>query len=429
MNEYDTNRIYDLAKTVGYEKTNFLESSDCYILNTCHIREKATEKVYHDVGRIKKRFRDKKKPILLVAGCVAQAEGEELIKRESYIDGVIGPQAYHEIPKIIKKIEASKKKIVFTDFDVVEKFDKLNQLKNNNSKTSAFLTIQEGCDKFCHFCVVPYTRGPEYSRSIDEIFLEAKQLENNGAKEITLLGQNVNAYLYEGKRLSDLIYLLNKLNGIKRIRYTTSHPKDVTQDLIDAYTHCNKLMPLLHLPVQSGSSKILKSMNRKHNIQEYFDTLEKLREAREEIKFSSDFIIGYPGENDDDFNDSVSLMKKVNFINSYSYLFSVRPGTPSAKLDLVDNNLANHRLEIFQNISNEIKQKYRKTLVNKNVAVLFENKLKNQDKYFGRDEHLNSVVVDSKIDLTGNIFKVKILDFNHNTLFGKIDGGKKDVAA
>ena len=429
MNEYDTNRIFDLAKTIGYEKTITVNDSDCYILNTCHIREKATDKVYHDVGRIKKKFRNKKKPIFLVAGCVAQAEGDEMIKRESFIDGVIGPQSYHEIPEIIKKAEISNKKINFTEFEVIEKFDKLNLIKNTNSKTSTFLTIQEGCDKFCRFCVVPYTRGPEHSRSLEEIISEARQLESNGAKEITLLGQNVNAYSDKNKRLSDLIYSLDKLNGIKRIRYTTSHPKDVTEDLIEAHRDCSKLMPLLHLPVQSGSSKILKMMNRKHNIEQYLRILEKLKDKKNKIKFSSDFIIGYPGEKNEDFNETIALMKKVKFINSYSYVFSSRPGTPSAKLETVDFNLAKKRLQSFQLLSDEIKRDYRKTLVNNHSIVLFENKLESKDMYFGRDEYLNSVIASSKINLAGSIFKVKITDYNHSTLFGEVINDERSFAA
>ncbi|MDA9090344.1 MiaB/RimO family radical SAM methylthiotransferase, partial [Pelagibacteraceae bacterium] len=263
MNEYDSNRIFDIAKTIGYEKTETISDTDCYVLNTCHIREKATEKVYHDVGRLKKEFRKKKKPILIITGCVAQAEGEEMLKREKYIDGVIGPQSYHRIPEVIKKIEMNKGRINKTDFDVIDKFDKINLIKNTNSKISSFLTIQEGCDKFCHFCVVPYTRGPEHSRSFKEIITEAKQLIDNGVKEITLLGQNVNAYNSEKYKLADLIYELENLNGLERIRYTTSHPKDMTPELYQAHKISQKLMPILHLPVQSGSSKILKLMNRK----------------------------------------------------------------------------------------------------------------------------------------------------------------------
>ncbi len=428
MNEYDSSRILDLAKTIGYQVTNNLLDADCYILNTCHIREKATDKVYHDVGRLKKKFRNKKKPILLVTGCVAQAEGNEMIKRENYIDGVIGPQSYHKIPDVIKKVENSKKKINSTKFDVIEKFDKLNLIKNTNSKISSFLTIQEGCDKFCHFCVVPYTRGPEHSRSFKEILSEAKQLIDNGAKEITLLGQNVNAYNFNNQYLSDLIYELNNLKELERIRYTTSHPKDMTDDLIDTYKNCNKLMPLLHLPVQSGSSEILKAMNRKHNIKEYLHTLQKLKEKKLNIKFSSDFIIGYPGETEIDFNKTISLMKNVKFINSYSFVYSGRPGTPATKLKKINQEITKKRLSIFQKISDEIKRNYRKSLLNTQIKVLFENKLENQDQYFGRDEYANSVVVKSKIDLTGKILNIKIKNFNHNTLFGSYNTNKMKAA-
>ena len=417
MNEYDSNRISDLAKTIGYQTTKNLSDADCYVLNTCHIREKAAVKVYHDVGRLKKKFKHKKKPILLVTGCVAQAEGSEMLKRESYIDGVIGPQSYHEIPNIIKNAENSKGKINSTEFDVIEKFDKLNLIKNTSSKISSFLTVQEGCDKFCHFCVVPYTRGPEYSRSIKEILSESKQLIDNGVKEITLLGQNVNAYNFNNQRLSDLICELNNLKGLERIRYTTSHPKDMTDDLIEVYKNCNKLMPLLHLPVQSGSSLILQSMNRKHNIEEYLDTLQKLTKKRLNMKFSSDFIIGYPGETESDFNETLSLMKKVKFINSYSFIYSARPGTPASKLKTVNKEIAKKRLSIFQALSDEVKKNYRKNLLDTEVKVLIENKLQNQDKYFGRDEYFNSVVIESKIDLRGKIVNVKINNFNHNTLF------------
>ena len=296
MNEYDSNRIADLLKKNNYISTKKVEEANCYILNTCHIREKSTEKVYHDIGRVKKSFRNKVKPIVLVVGCVAQAEGELLLKKEKYIDAVLGPQSYHKINEIIFEIENKKRKIESIDFEVIEKFDSLGLIKNSDNQISSFLTIQEGCDKFCKFCVVPYTRGPEYSRPFMQIFLEAKQLVNNGAKEITLLGQNVNAYFYQNKRLSDLIDKLSQIKELKRIRYTTSHPKDFTEDLIQAHGSIKKLMPLLHLPVQSGSTKILKSMNRGHSIQDYLDTIEKLREKNSLIKFSSDFIIGYPGE-------------------------------------------------------------------------------------------------------------------------------------
>ncbi len=420
MNEYDSNRILDLAKTVGYMPTQNILDTDCCIVNTCHIREKATDKVYDHIGRIRKNFKSKKKPIVLVTGCVAQAENSEILKNNNYVDGVVGPQSYHLIPEIIKKIENSKNKINSTEFEVIEKFDKLNLVKNNNSKISSFLTIQEGCDKFCHFCVVPYTRGPEYSRPFAQIISEAKQLIDNGSKEITLLGQNVNAYNHGKHRLSDLINELNSHKGLERIRYTTSHPKDMTSDLIDVYQNCSKLMPSLHLPVQSGSSKILKLMNRKHNIEEYIDIIERLKKKRPSIKFSSDFIIGYPGEDESDFYSTVSLMKSIEFINSYSFIFSPRPGTPASNLNNVDPEICKKRLKVFQETSDEIKKSYRKKLLNKKLKVLFENKLNEQEKYFGKDEYGHPVIAESKIDLKGKNLNVKINNFNHNTLFGEI---------
>ena len=424
MNEYDSNRILDLLKPMGYIPTDTPSEADCYVLNTCHIREKATDKVYHDIGRLKKEFRNKKKPMLIVTGCVAQAENQEMFNREKYIDAVIGPQSYHQIPNIIKKIENNKSKINSTDFEVVEKFDSLNLVKNSNSKISSFLTIQEGCDKFCHFCVVPYTRGPEYSRSFNEIIDEAKQLISNGAKEITLLGQNVNAYAYKNQNnthhLSDLIFMLNDLKGLKRIRYTTSHPKDVTKDLIKAHRDCEKLMPILHLPVQSGSSKILKAMNRKHNIEDYSRIINDLKAVKPNIKFSSDFIIGYPGETDEDFNQTLNLIEKTKFINSYSFIYSARPGTPASKLAIVERKVAKKRLTTLQEVLERINKQSKKNFLNKLTEVLFENKMKDQNKYFGRDKFQNSIVVESKKDLTGQLLNVEINNFNHNSLFGKL---------
>ena len=429
MNEYDSNRILDLTKLMGYTQTNIVVDTDLYILNTCHIREKASEKVYHDIGRLKKEFRGKKKPILLVAGCVAQAEGDEMLKRENYIDGVVGPQSYHQISQIIRKIETENRRVNSTEFDVIEKFDKLNLLKNTNSKISSFLTIQEGCDKFCHFCVVPYTRGPEHSRSFKEIILEAEQLVKNGVKEITLLGQNVNAYSFEKNKISDLITKLDNINGLERIRYTTSHPNDMTDDLINVYSQSNKLMPLLHLPVQSGSDKILQKMNRKHNVEKYINIIDRLKKKKPSIKFSSDFIIGYPGETNIDFLKTENLMKKIKFINSYSFLYSSRPGTPASKLKPVEPKTAKQRLLNFQKISDEIKKNYRRGILGTNAKVLFENKLEDQSKYFGRDEYANSVIVESNLDLVGKIVDVEIKDFNHNTLFGKIKINNKTLAA
>ena len=420
MNEYDSNRIFDLTKKINYIPTKNLVEADCYILNTCHIREKATEKVYHDIGRVKKEFRNKSKPIVLVAGCVAQAEGNLLLKKEKYIDAVIGPQSYHQINDMISKLEKKSKPINITEFDVIEKFDSLNSLKNTDNKISSFLTVQEGCDKFCKFCVVPYTRGAEYSRSIKELVTEASQLVENGAKEINLLGQNVNAYNYKEKKLSNLILEISKIKNLKRIRYTTSHPRDFTKDLIEAHKNCEKLMPLIHLPVQSGSNKMLEEMNRKHTVEEYLAIIKKLIKVKPKIKFSSDFIIGYPGETDVDFKKTIDLMTKVGFINSFSFIFSARPGTPAFNLNKVDNKVAKDRLIEFQRIAEKTKTNYRKELIKKTAKVLFENKMKTGNNYFGRDEYFNSVIVNSHIDITGKIKNVKILKGNQNTFFGEI---------
>ena len=421
MNQYDSNRIYDLVNKIDYQKTNNLKDVNCYVLNTCHIREKATEKVYHDIGRVKKEFKDKRKPIVIVTGCVAQAEGEVLLKREKYIDAVIGPQSYHDLNKILTNIESKSKIVNFTEFDVIEKFDKLNSIKNSNSNVSSFLTIQEGCDKFCKFCVVPYTRGAEFSRSVSELIDETKALIDNGAREITLLGQNVNSYNFNGKKLSVLITELSKIKDLKRIRYTTSHPIDFSKDLIEIHKESDKLMPLIHLPVQSGSNKILKSMNRKHTSEEYLKLVEKLKRVNPKIKFSSDFIIGYPGENENDFRDSLKLLKEVEFINTFSFIFSPRPGTPAFKMKKVNNSISKERLNIFQKKAEEIKLKYKKSLFNKKTFVLFENKMQNKKEFFGRDEYSNSVIINTSENLKGKIKEVFISGGNQNTLYGEIN--------
>jgi len=431
MNEYDSNRILDLTKKINYTPTKDISEANCYVLNTCHIREKATDKVYHDIGRVRKEFKNKTKPIILVAGCVAQAEGDILLKKEKYIDAVIGPQSYHQINDMILMLERKSDPINFTEFDVIEKFDSLNSLRNSDSKVSSFLTIQEGCDKFCKFCVVPYTRGAEFSRSIKELVIEANQLVSNGAKEIVLLGQNVNAYNFEKNKLSDLILAISKIKDLKRIRYTTSHPRDFSIDLMNAHRDCEKLMPLIHLPVQSGSNKILDSMNRKHTYQEYLTIIRKIQLLKPDIKFSSDFIIGYPGETIDDFHETLKILKDVSFINSYSYIFSARPGTPAFKLPQIDLKEAKKRLVEFQSAAKKIKIEYRKSLLFKTSNVLFENKLKNENKYFGRDEYSNPVIVDSDKSLSGQIKTVKIVKANQNTLLGEITSNlnEKNYAA
>ena len=420
MNEYDSDRIYDFARKINYEKTVSMNEADCYVLNTCHIREKATEKVYHDVGRVKKNFRNKKKPIVIITGCVAQGESEVLLRKEKYIDAVIGPQSYHHFNRTLLSLEKKSDKINCTDFEVIEKFDNLNNIKNSNSNISAFLTIQEGCDKFCKFCVVPYTRGAEFSRSIDELVKEVKNLVKNGSREVVLLGQNVNAYNYRNRKLSVLINEISKINNLKRIRYTTSHPIDFTEDLLEAHRQHNKLMPLIHLPVQSGSNKILKSMNRKHSVEEYLKLINKLKKINSRIKFSSDFIIGFPGETENDFNDTLKLLKEVQYINSFSFIYSPRPGTPAAKMKSIDMDIAKKRLKLFQREATKIKMEYRKKLFNENALVLFENKVPGKNEYFGRDEFSNSVIIKTNENLKGKIKQVIIKSGNQNTLFGEI---------
>ena len=429
MNEYDSNRIYDSVSKLGFVKTKNQSDADCYILNTCHIRDKAKEKVYDEIGRVKKLYRDKKKPIMVIAGCVAQAENEEMAKREPYIDIILGPQSYHKVNDLIKK-HITNYKQEETEFDTISKFGYFDQIKNSNNKVSAFLTIQEGCDKFCHFCVVPYTRGPEYSRPFDKIISEAEELIQNGAKEITLLGQNVNAYSYiensKEFRISDLINRLNQYSELERIRYTTSHPRDMTDDLIDCYSSCNKLMPFVHLPIQSGSNRILELMNRKHTVDDYLKIYEKLKKINNEIEFSSDFIIGYPGETDKDFKETFNLLKKIKFINSFSFIFSPRPGTKASQLDTIDENIAKERLTLVQTKLFNNQKEMNKSMENDIIDVLVENKLEKQNKFFGRNKYISPVIFDGNENDIGKIVKVKIQTSNQNTLFGLV---KKSMRA
>ena len=428
MNEYDSNRIYDSVSKIGFTKTNDQSNAECFILNTCHIRDKAKEKVYHEIGRIKKLYKGKKKPIMIVAGCVAQAENQEMLNREPYIDIVIGPQSYHKINNLLEKYTRDKKEEE-TEFDTVSKFNYFDDIKNKDNKVSAYLTIQEGCDKFCHFCVVPYTRGPEYSRPFNQIINEAEQLIKNGAKEIILLGQNVNAYSYKENskefRISDLINHLNQYNELDRIRYTTSHPKDMTDDLIECYSSSKKLMPFVHLPIQSGSDKILKLMNRKHTVEDYLRVYTKLKKINPEIEFSSDFIIGYPGETEKEFNETLNLLEKIKFINSFSFIFSPRPGTKAATLEMIHKDITKERLIIIQKklFNNQIDMN--KSMENNAIEVLVENKLENQNKYFGRNKFLSSVIFDGKQNHLGKLVRVNIKSSNQNTLFGKIEKNMK----
>ena len=431
MNEYDSNRIYDSVKRIGFIKSQDQDNLDCYVINTCHIRDKAKEKVYHEIGRVKKKYSKKNKPIVVIAGCVAQAENQEMINREPYIDIVIGPQSYHKInDKLINFVKD--KKIEETEFDTVSKFNYFDNIANKNSKISSFLTIQEGCDKFCSFCVVPYTRGPEYSRPFDKIILEAEELIKNGAKEIILLGQNVNAYSYKKKikeyRISDIINKLENYSELKRIRYTTSHPRDMTDDLIECYSTSKKLMPFVHLPIQSGSNKILKLMNRKHTVEQYVEIYEKLTKINPDIEFSSDFIISYPGETDKDFNETVNLIKKIKFINSYSFIFSPRPGTKASNLNPIDKEIAKERLIKTQEHLFKFQLNMNKSFINKSIDVLVENKIEGQGKLFGRNQYMNSVIFEGNSDLIGKNRNIKIEKVNQNSLFGKIEKNNMKAA-
>ena len=431
MNEYDSNRILDNIKKINYVKTNDQYDADCFILNTCHIRDKAKEKVYHEVGRVKKIYENKKKPIMIVAGCVAQAENDEMFKREPYIDIVIGPQSYHKINNVISNYRINEK-FEETEIDTIDKFENFDKIKNSSNKVSSFLTIQEGCDKFCHFCVVPFTRGPEYSRPVHKILAEAEQLIKNGVKEITLLGQNVNAYSFKNNnkefRLSNLINELEKYSELKRIRYTTSHPIDMTDDLIDCYKTSKKLMPFVHLPIQSGSNKVLKLMNRKHTVEEYINIYEKLMKINPDIKFSSDFIISYPGEEDRDFEQTINLVKKIKFINSFSFIFSPRPGTKAGEMTSIDKDLSKLKLLKIQKLLFSYQLNTNKSFNGKKIKVLVENKMDNQTKLFGRNKYINSVIMDGDEKNIGKEVDVYIEKFNQNTLFGKIIGTRTEAA-
>ena len=424
MNEYDSNRIYDSVKRLGFIKSRDQKNLDCYVINTCHIRDKAKEKVYHEIGRVKKIYKEKNKPIVVVAGCVAQAENQEMLNREPYIDIVIGPQSYHKINDRLKNF-IKDKKIEETEFDTVSKFNYFDNIENKNSKVSSYLTIQEGCDKFCSFCVVPYTRGPEYSRPFNKIISEAESLIKNGAKEIILLGQNVNAYFFKEKikeyRISDLINKLESYSELKRIRYTTSHPRDMTDDLIECYSKNKKLMPLVHLPIQSGSNKILKLMNRKHTVEQYIEIFEKLKKINPKIEFSSDFIISYPGETNDDFKDTINLVRKIKFINSFSFIFSPRPGTKAANLKQIDKEIAKERLLKIQEYLFKFQLNMNKFFINKSVDVLVENKMDGQKKLFGRNQFMNSVIFEGNANFVGKNINIKIEQANQNSLFGKIE--------
>jgi len=415
MNVYDSNRIKDLFSNKGYKITDDISKADLTVLNTCHIREKAVEKVYSDIGRVKK-IKDKKKNMkLVVAGCVAQAEGLEIKKRSPSVDYVVGPQSYHKLPEMIDNVDD----VENSEFLQNEKFK--NLIFNSSNLSSEFLSIQEGCDKFCSFCVVPYTRGPEFSRPVDDIVEETKKYVSNGIKEIILLGQNVNAYhgtSSDGKS-KDLAYLINKISEIeelKRIRYMTSHPIDMKDSLINAHASNTKLMPFLHLPIQSGSDKILKKMNRKHSVDDYLKIVEKIRNVRPDIALSSDFIVGFPEETDKDFEDTMKLIQKVNFVIAYSFIYSPRPGTPAQNKDNINKLDKKARLSALQSLLTQQQINFNNSFVNKDMEVLFEKGGRYRDQFIGRTIYNQSTFVNSKKNLLNQIMDVKIINSTNFSL-------------
>lgn len=411
MNVYDSNRILDLFKNKNYERVEDPKDANLVVLNTCHIREKAAEKVYSDIGRIDKIKKNKLKEDykLVIAGCVAQAEGKEIKKRAPSVDFVVGPQSYHNLPDMLDTSD----KIVSDEFTQNEKFK--NLLYNSAGGVSEFVSIQEGCDKFCSFCVVPYTRGPEFSRPVSDIIVEIKKYVTQGVKEIIFLGQNVNAYHgigIDGKS-KDLAYLVNKVSEIEnlsRIRYMTSHPIDMTDSLIKVHKTNHKLMPFLHLPIQSGSDKILKDMNRKHTVDSYKKIVNKLRNERPDIALSSDFIVGYPNETDRDFEETMKFVDDVEFVIAYSFMYSQRPGTPAQKKDNVPLADKKARLSALQSLLKEQQKKFNKSFVGSNMEILFEKKGRYQNQYIGRSIYNQSVFTKNDKDLTNTIKKVKIIN-------------------
>ena len=427
MNVYDSERMYELMKPHGYKISQNYEESDLIILNTCHIREKAAEKIYSELGRIapfKKNSNKKGKQLnIVVAGCVAQAEGKEIIRRQPIVDIVVGPQTYHRLPEILNRLSNRQRKIVDTEFPIENKFDELKKIRINKNAV-AFLSIQEGCDKFCSFCVVPYTRGAEYSRPVLDIISEAKNLIRQGAKEICLLGQNVNAYhgLYKNRSmtLSELIMEIANLSGVKRIRYMTSHPADMSEDLIVTHGKVEILMPYLHLPVQSGDNNVLEFMNRKYTAESYIKIINKLRNVREDMAFSSDFIVGFPGETKDAFNNTLNLVKEVNYCQAYSFKYSRRPGTPGSLLKgQVAENIKEERLSELQSILNEQQFNFNRRFIGKSFDVLLERVGKKDNQLVGKSPYMQAIHVITKNYKIGDIVNINILSADKNSLEGK----------
>ena len=427
MNVYDSERMSESFENKGYEETADIKNADLILLNTCHIREKAVEKVYSELGRLKELKNENPDLKIGVAGCVAQAEGEEIIKRQPVVDLVVGPQAYHRLPSLIDKID-NDQKAIDTEFPVEDKFLHLPKRPTIKRTPSAFLTVQEGCDKFCSFCVVPYTRGVEVSRNPRRIIGEAKELVSRGVREITLLGQNVNAYHgeSEGRKwsLTELIEELSNINDLKRIRFTTSHPNDMDDELINAFAVYKKLMPYLHLPVQSGSDRILKAMNRKHTTKSYKDIISALRVVRPDILLSGDFIVGFPGETEEDFDQTIDLVKEIKFGQSYSFKYSSRPGTPAAEKEGIPDSIAVSRLHRLQALLTKQQKQFQQGMVGKNVHVLFEKLGREKGQLIGKSEYLHSVHLTAPQDFIGEVKGVRIVKSVTNSLAGELISDK-----
>ena len=415
MNVYDGERMAELLGAQGLTAATESEDADLVVLNTCHIREKAADKAYSDVGRLRRE--DGSKPLIALAGCVAQAEGAEAKRRSPMIDIVVGPQAYHRLPEMVAEAVRGARP-VDTDMPAISKFEAFPQRRRANP--SSFLTIQEGCDKFCTYCVVPYTRGAEISRPRQDILNEAQQLVEAGAREIVLLGQNVNAWENGNRGFADLIRTLAKVDGLERIRYTTSHPADMTDELIAAHAEIGKLMPYLHLPVQSGSDRILKAMNRSHTVDSYLETIEKMRTARPDIAISGDFIVGFPGETEEDFQATLRIVDAVSYASAYSFKYSARPGTPAAVMeDQIPRDIMDDRLQRLQARINEHQLAFNRSKVGVDTAVLIERKGRHDGQMIGRSPWLQSVHVDTDAN-AGEIVDVTIVGAGPNSVTGAV---------
>jgi tRNA-2-methylthio-N6-dimethylallyladenosine synthase len=419
MNVYDSERMVETLEGQGYIQTDKAENADMILLNTCHIREKAADKIYSELGKFKGIKSANPNLKIGVAGCVAQAEGAEIIRRQPMVDLVVGPQSYHKLPQMEARIQTGARALD-TDFPEEDKFNHLAVRSKAKRGPTAFLTVQEGCDKFCAFCVVPYTRGSEVSRPADLVFSEACDLVDRGVREITLLGQNVNAYNGHRNGLSGLIWQLSEIEDLERIRFTTSHPNDMDAALIDAHGKCTKLMPYLHLPVQSGSNRILKMMNRKHTREGYFSVVDSIRDARPDLLLSSDFIVGFPGETDEDFSDTLDLVRQVGYGQAYSFKYSSRPGTPAAEKVGIDPILANERLQELQTLLTSQQHAVQASMVGREVSVLFEKKGRSDGQLIGKSEYMHAVHAVAPEHMLGQIIPVRITKNMTNSLTAEI---------